>query len=391
MAKSYSSKKKNYKKAEQTYKKLPTWAKIVAIILVLAIIGGAIYYYFAIYKKDDVFTPPEGSMSFHFIMLGNEYAGDCTYIKVGDNDILIDAGSRKDSIDDIKNYLDDYVTDGKLEFVIVTHGDQDHIAGFSKRDGSIFDLYECETIIDFPLTEKTTDTYNDYILERDDEVNKGAKRYSALECYKEQNGGKRVYELTDNGNAKMEILYNYFYENESTGDGGENEYSVCVMFYHGSRQFLFTGDLEEKGEEYLAQEYDFSQVELFKAGHHGSKTSSNECLLKEIKPKICVACCCAGSVEYTQNFENTFPTQAFINRISKYTDKVYAPISIDVAWSDADDKYKNVEDYSLLNGNIIVVSEADKDVYVNCSNNDTVLKDTDWFKENRECPSYWQN
>lgn len=395
MANSYSRHKRNYKKVEKAYKKLPTWAKVVAIILALAIVAGAVYYYFFIYKKKDVFIPPEGSVSFHFLMLGNAYAGDCTLVKVGDVDVLIDAGSRKDSIDDIQNYIDNYVTDGKLEYVIATHGDQDHIAGFAKDNGSIFDIYECETIIDFPRTDKDTDTYNDYVAERDAEVSKGAKHYTALDCYNQKNGGKRVYNLTENGNVKMEILYNYFYENKSVGDGGENEYSVCVMFYHGSRKFLFTGDLEEKGEEYLAQNYDFSQVELFKAGHHGSKTSSNEILLKEIKPKICVASCCAGSVEYTQNFENTFPTQAFINRIAKYTDKVYVPIMIDVEWSDrgtsdtSDDKYENVANYEILNGNIVVVSEAEKDVYVNCSNNNTILKDTEWFKNNRTMPSYW--
>ena len=36
----------------------------------------------------------EGSMSIHFLELGNKYTGDCTYIKVGENvDILIDCGS----------------------------------------------------------------------------------------------------------------------------------------------------------------------------------------------------------------------------------------------------------------------------------------------------------
>ena len=105
------------------------------------------------------YVETSGQIEFHFIMLGNEYAGDCIYIKAGEYDILIDAGSRKNSIDDIQNYLSKYLLDNKLEFVIVTHADQDHIAGFSKRDGSIFDLYECQTIIDFPLTNKKTDLY----------------------------------------------------------------------------------------------------------------------------------------------------------------------------------------------------------------------------------------
>jgi competence protein ComEC len=338
----------------------------------------------------------QGAISFHFMMLGNENAGDCVYIKAGDNDILIDAGSRADSIDDINTYLKQYVTDGKLEYVIVTHADQDHIAGFAKRDGSLFDLYKCGIIIDFPLTNKNTQTYKNYIAERDDETNRtDAVRYSALECYNNEGGAQRIYNLTPDGNVKLEILYNYYYDHQ---DGDENNYSVCVMFHHGNRQFLFTGDLEKEGEEKLAEFYDFTQVELFKAGHHGSKTSSNECLLAEIQPKICVACCCAGSVEYTDNLENTFPTQAMIDRIAQYTDKIYVPITIAIVQVEgmdtedkADDDYDNAEEYTILNGNIQVVSDADLGVYVECSNNNTLLKDTEWFQKYRTMPDAWKS
>lgn len=374
-------------------KKLSGTSLVLAIIFVVLAIAG--YYVYDKFFKKDQFIPAEGEISFHFMMLGNDNAGDCVYIKAGENDILIDAGSRINSIDDIDNYLKQYVTDGKLEYVIVTHADQDHIAGFSKKDGSIFDLYECQTIIDFPLTNKDTETYKNYVSERNDEVSLGAKRYSALECYNNQNGAQRVYNLTEDGNVKFEILYNYYYEHESDD---ENNYSVCVMFYHGSRQFLFTGDLEKEGEERLAEFYDFSQVELFKAGHHGSRTSSNECLLSETKPKICVACCCAGSVEYTDNLDRTFPTQEMIDRIAPYTDKFYVPITIEIEQvkgmdtpnDKSDDDYNNVGEYIILNGNIQVISDAELGVYVECSNNNTLLKDTDWFKEYRTLPDAWK-
>jgi competence protein ComEC len=328
------------------------------------------------------------------MMLGNDYAGDCIYVRAGDNDIIIDAGSRANSIDDIQNYINTYVTDGVLEYVIVTHSDQDHIAGFAASE-SIFDLYECEVIIDFPLSNKSETTgagnrslYGKYIDERNAEITAGAKHYNALDCYNNQNGGQRVYELTEDGNVKMEILYNYFYDHKATD---ENDYSVCVQFVHGSRKFLFTGDLEEKGEEYLVQYNDLSQVELFKAGHHGSPTSSNNHLLDIIKPKVSVVCCCAGSVEYTQNFANTFPLQAFIDRIAPYTDKVYVPIYINVEFSTEKDKYVNVEQTGLLNGNIQVISDAETGVTVIGSNNDTKLKDTEWFKNNRITPNAWKN
>ena len=166
--------------------------------------------------------------------LGNASSGDSIYIKVGDTDILIDAGSTTGSVDDIQSYVNQYVKDNKLEFVIITHADNDHIAGFGKENGSIFDLYQCETIIDFPISEQNTNIYNSYKTERAAEVASGANHYTALECYNNENGAKRVYELSEDGNVKMEILYNYFYEHDSAD---ENNYSVCLMFHHGSRKF----------------------------------------------------------------------------------------------------------------------------------------------------------
>ncbi|MBQ8434340.1 MAG: bacterial Ig-like domain-containing protein, partial [Clostridia bacterium] len=69
-------------------------------------------------------------LQIHFLELGNQRTGDCTYIKAGNTDILIDAGSYYDSTITISNYINQYVTDGILEYVIATHAHEDHIAGF---------------------------------------------------------------------------------------------------------------------------------------------------------------------------------------------------------------------------------------------------------------------
>ena len=321
--------------------------------------------------------PSTGDFSIHFMTLGNDNAGDCIYIKAGDNDIIIDGGSKANSVDDITSYVDQFVTDGTIEYVIVTHADQDHIACFGITNGSLFDYYECEVIIDFPLSDKTTQVYNRYQSERADEVTNGAKHFTALECYNEsKEGAERVYQLADSVN--MEILYNYYYENESDD---ENNYSVCVQFTHGSRKFLFTGDLEKEGEEYLVEYNDLSQVEFYKAGHHGSKTSSNDCLLDVIKPKLCVVTCSCGTDEYTDIVANQFPTQAFIDRISKHTDKVYVPTM-------GDNDFTGGVEFTDLNGDIIIISN-ENGIEVNCSNSDVLLKDTDWFKAERTCPPDW--
>ena len=338
-----------------------------------------------IYKSDYVY----GDLEMHFLELGNGYTGDSCYIKCGDVDILVDAGSRTSSSTTIANYLDTQVTDKKLEYIIVTHADRDHIAGFAgdSKNPSIFARYEVDTIIDFPLTNKVgskeTGVLKDYYSERDSRVERGAKHYNALQCYNNTDGGQRTYKLSDT--ITLNILYNYYYENSSPD---ENNYSVCFQIEDGDNKYLFTGDLELEGEEKLVANNSLDKVKLFKAGHHGSKTSSNDCLLDVIQPEVCVVTCCAGSVEYTQNLENTFPTQLFINRISKWTDKVYVTTVGTIAKDDSG-KWKDVS-YTSLNG-IVVVKVNNGLLNVECSNNNTVLKDTDWFKNNRTTPDAWKS
>ncbi len=316
-----------------------------------------------------------GEMSIHFLEVGNGYTGDCTLIKAGNTEVLIDAGSRKGSAATIVPYIEQYCTDGVLEYVVATHAHQDHIAGFvgtSSVDG-IFESFTCGTIIDYSLTNATSQIWRDYESLRDEEVRSGAKHYTALECWKGKNGAQRSYTLGEG--ITMNILYQKFYE-EKTSD--ENDYSVCLLIAQGSKRFLFTGDLEHDGEASLVKENELPECVLFKGGHHGSPTSNTTELLSVIRPRIVCVCCCCGSTEYTMNMANTFPSQAFVDRIAPYTDKVYVTTIV-------------TEDggYESMNGNIVVTSN-ENGATVRCSNNDLLFKDTEWFKNNRFLPTAWK-
>ena len=320
-------------------------------------------------------TPDEetyADFSVHFLELGNKYTGDCTYIKAGDTDILIDAGSRKDSASTIHSYIKNYCTDGVLEYVIVTHAHQDHIAGFVGDGQGIFDLYKVGTLFDFPRANSTSQIYSNYKTKRSNLIKKGTKHYTALQWWKEEQGLTQSIEIADG--VTMNVLYQKYYESSTSN---ENDNSVCVMFSRGDDHYLFTGDLESAGETSLAQSNDLPKVKLYKAGHHGSKTSSNTVLMREIQPEIVGVCCCAGSSEYNAMPLNTFPTQEFINRVAPYTDKIYVT-SLSV-------NYANNQTVSM-NGNIVVSAKGNS-VTVNCSNNNTILKETEWFKANRTWPS----
>ena len=319
----------------------------------------------------------EGDLQIHFLELGNKYTGDCTYIKAGEVDILIDAGSKTSSIGPISEYINQYVTDGKLEYVIVTHAHQDHYAGFTQLEGSLFDLYEVGTIIDFGEqtnqdgSKGTSNMYGRYLSERQDEIDAGALHLSGADCVQDHADG---FDLGNN--IKLTVLDSYYYYNEAES---ENDYSICTLLTYGDHKYLFTGDLEEEGEEYLVEMNEglLGKVDVYKAGHHGSKTSSSEALLEVIQPDIVCVCCCANSSEYTSKVPNQFPTQQFIDRVAVYTDRIYVT-------SLCIDYDKGL--FQSMNGCITIVpTSSGNDVYCG-SGDDRVLKEWEWFKEKRTWP-----
>ena len=394
---------------------------VLIIILVLALVVGGIYLvkpelFTNIFKPIDKQNTPsqtklaEGvkydDFQIHFMTLQNEYAGDSVYIKAGDTDILIDAGSRSGSSKSTIPYMENYIKDNKIEYLIVTHGDQDHIEAFP----SILERFSVDNIILNRYTNKTTVAYSKMIQSFDKQVSKGAHKYYADDCLNVKNGANHTYQLSSN--VTMEILWNKYYFTTSTD---ENNYSVCTLFTYSNlgetKTFMLTGDLEKEGEEALANYYDGStlektlpHVDLFKAGHHGSKTSSNDCLLDVIQPKMCVVSCCCGTDEYTGITANQFPTQQFIDRISKWTDSVYVTsiyekYTIETAKDNGKGKsdktgvaigsqYIHTTGYKEMNGNICVSCgiKEDKeksskvvDIGLACSNNTIKLKDSEWM------------
>ena len=330
---------------------------------------------------DNTGTPAE--LYIHFLELGNRYTGDSIYINYGEIDILIDAGSKQSSATTIIEYIDNYIQDKKIEYVIATHAHEDHIAGFYSTNyvTGILDYYDIGMIIDFPKTNSNTATYNHYLEARTGAVERGAVHYTALQCYNNEDGAKRIYDL--GGGVKLEILYNYYYENHADG---ENNYSVCVRITQNGKQYLFTGDLETPGEESLVDYYaanygGLGHFTLYKGGHHGSYTSSSEKLMAAITPEYVIVCSCVGTSEYSNVLSNRFPSQAFINRVAPYTDNVYMTTIVT--------DYDNSE-YESFNGNIIFSVSPNGSVNITCSHNSHKLKDSEWFLENRTMPDAWK-
>lgn len=411
------------KRKKPSKKKLVGFLVSLLIVLILALVGYCAYEFVlkdrlagsssdgssssALSSSETSSSQSSGSVpedgydpiSFHFLDLKIRYTGDCTYIKAGENDILIDAGARQASAAIIDEYLGQHVEDGKLEYVIATHAHQDHIAGFvgnaddslpGGRTGILYQ-YKVDTLIDFPLTDATTNIYKNYKVAVEHAVEEGATHYTALQCVKEEAGAKKVYDLGKG--LTMEVLYNYFYDHDKSDFkkdfpemGGsfseENDFSVSLLFRQGEKAMLFTGDSEEWSEHSLVTQNDLPEnVVLYKGGHHGSYTANGEELLRATSPDAIVFECTAGNDEYASTPEHSFPAQETIDRIAPYTERVYVTQQGD--WEDS-------AHFEPLNGTVVASYDSMGNESFSFTGSDLPLKDSEWFLENRTMPEAWR-
>lgn len=84
------------------------------------------------------------------------------------------------------------------------------------------------------------------------------------------------------------VQFTYLWPVETAYEG--NNDSLVLLVTYGQFKALFTGDLEKEGEAELVRRYDkhIANVDLLKAGHHGSKTSSSEAFVELTKPLFTV-------------------------------------------------------------------------------------------------------
>lgn len=110
-------------------------------------------------------------------------------------------------------------------------------------------------------------------------------------------GDGTVYPL---GSGTLTVLQGGESELYDTDDSSAhvNNASLCIMFEAGDFRYLSTGDAEIEAEQRLVDRYGKAlQATLFKAGHHGSSTSSNEFLLQVVQPQA-VAISCGLNNDY---------------------------------------------------------------------------------------------
>ena len=171
----------------------------------------------------------------------------------------------------------------KLDYLVLTHGDYDHL-------GEAINILEKFRVDQIYINEGHINYYERAII----------KKYNT-NILKE----KMIINL---GNFSFQSL------NKDLND--ENDSSIILYGVYNAYQMLFMGDASTKSERELLKNYNLSKINFLKVGHHGSKTSTSEELLKTIKPDIALI---------SAGVDNKFhhPHQVIIDRLLHYHIKYY--------------------------------------------------------------------
>lgn len=208
-------------------------------------------------------TQPDGLLHLTFLDVGQ---GDAIFIETpSGRQILIDGGNFPTLLN---QYLGQKIPfwDRDLDIIIATHADQDHTNGLP----GVFDRYRVGQLITNGSEAGDAESYG-AVLNKASEHNVPVHTARAGEVIVVEDG------------VRLEIIH----------PGAEvyperNENSVSVRLVYGSFTALLTGDAEEEGEQDMVASQLPLTALVFKAGHHGSRSSSNTFFLERVQPQIAV-------------------------------------------------------------------------------------------------------
>lgn len=204
--------------------------------------------------------------------------------------MLIDAGNN-DKEQVMLDYMKTYHIE-KLDVVIGTHPDADHIGGLDK----VIDHLPVSAIY-MPKVQSNTKTFESLLQSI---KNKGLKVKTAK--------AGLSFDLDDQVHVDM-LAPNGTYENT-------NNMSAVVKVTYGHTSFLLTGDAESESEKDMLASGADLHADVLLVGHHGSNSSTTLKFLKQVQPKYAVIQVGKG---------NTYghPKSAVLNRLQKQGVEVY--------------------------------------------------------------------
>ncbi len=208
---------------------------------------------------------PEGTVEITFLDVGQ---ADATLIVSGDSAMLIDAGDA-----DSAAYVCEAVRRfAPLDCLLLTHGHSDHAGGAKE----VLRRKRVKQLL-LPLGADASEEFSE-ILET-------AQRYGVPVDY------LAARDSFDLGSVHFTVLAPL-----TAGTDG-NEDCLVLRMDHGTVSALFTADATEKSEAEQLQTYteehraDLLDIDILKAGHHGSDSSSCAAYLAALTPSAAYVSC----------------------------------------------------------------------------------------------------
>lgn len=251
---------------------------------IAALLGGAVLVWYAVNAET------RDGLTVAFLDIGQ---GDATFIQTENgNQILIDGGPNRKVLSELSKVMPFY--DRSIDAVIATHPDSDHIGGIP----DVLNKYEVDFFIE-PGAESTNAVSKE--LEKIVEEKKIKKVLA-----------RRGMKLILSENAYLLILF----PDRDVSRIDTNDASIVVKLIYGNTSFLFTGDSPQKIEKYLTSiDKENLDVDVLKAGHHGSDTSSSESFIGYTAPEYAI-------ISVGKNNKYGHPHREVLERLNKFGVKI---------------------------------------------------------------------
>lgn len=238
----------------------------------------------------DIPASPNGTLAVHTINVGQ--SSSTLFVGPSGETMLVDTGHFQDDGEYVLEYLQRHGID-RIDYLVVSHNDADHIGG----NAAVIEYYETEAegigAVYDPGIAASTNTYEEYL---------DAVEAHDVTLYETREGDSIPFEGVDVAVLGPPEPY--------LEDGERNENSIVLRLQYGSVGFLWTGDAEDDQEAYLVEQYGGElEATVYKAGHHGSKSSSSGVLLDAVQPRAAVV-----SSAYDSQYGH--PHEAVLERFS---------------------------------------------------------------------------
>lgn len=248
----------------------------IIIILLCAFLGLLSYF-----QSKPLIDINEDILTVYYLDVGQ---ADCTLIVNNGQTMLIDGANEADSSLIIK-YLKKLGV-SKLDYVIATHPDMDHIAGLDK----LILAFDAECIY-MPITTKTNKEMNELyqVIENRTVINPTASDYFYL------------------GNSKCTIL-----NSGDTSKVSDNNSSIVIQLDYGETSCLFMGDAETEVEDNVT----WNDIDVLKVSHHGSNDATSQSFLEAVLPEYSI-------ISVGANNSHNHPSSETLERLNDINSTIY--------------------------------------------------------------------